>query len=121
MKKIKKLLLVIILFLPLIVKAYDYNDIEFKWKNKLDFDIYYNFGSLDSNGNYETIMDNNYLYVILGYEEILWIDKLTGQIDSYDIYSYEIKTKNNTKYIFGRQDQDAHLLKLDEKNLIEKK
>ena len=45
MKKIKKLLLVIILFLPLIVKAYDYNDIEFKWKNKLDFDIYYNFGS----------------------------------------------------------------------------
>lgn len=121
MKKIKKLLLVIILFLPLIVKAYDYNDIEFKWKNKLDFDIYYNFGSLDSNGNYETIMDNNYLYVILGDEEILWIDKLTGQIDSYDIYSYEIKTKNNTKYIFGRQDQDAHLLKLDEKNLIEKK
>lgn len=121
MKKNKILLLIIVLFLPSLVKAYDYKDLDFKWKIDVDLNQYVDFQSLGKDGNPESILVNNYLYTIFTEDEIIWIDKLTGQLDEYYIYGYNIEKHNNNLYVFGQQDEEAHLLKLNEKNLIEKK
>lgn len=111
MKKVKTILLLIIFLLPVIVSAHNIEELDFKWKTDIYFD-----GAYDENhdGKLESIHSNDYLYMTLSYDNITWIDKLTGDTEVYTLNIREIRNnENNEMYIFGYRDNNVRLLKID--------